>query len=232
MTSERPPHEQATVEAEHRFRARQVAVRQAESRRRRLIWGTIISVVVVGAVAIGSLYSPLLDVDYVDMRGLRHVEPAEVSEVTGLATGQQMIDLQVADIEAAVVDLPWVERASVVRRWPDTVEIRVTERSPIAIAVIGEQRVVVTEGGYVAGEATAIDAGLATVELVDADPAVVGEDLPGPIADAVALVGEMVATWPFGPFDRPSAPTGCWKWNSTAGSSWTSGRPPMRARRS
>ena len=60
------------------------------------------------------------------------VTPALVKEWTGLRTGMNLFEVNVAKTRRLLQKVPMVRTVSVTRRLPDTLEIRLSERAPIA----------------------------------------------------------------------------------------------------
>ena len=123
-----------------RIRQRWIAVRRAEGRRRlRLLIGAgVLSGLLVGSW--GATRSPLLDVDGIDVQGASRTSREELVTASDIRFGQAMVDVDETGAARAVSGLPWVLRASVERRWPDSVVIRVVEREPVAAASAGGDR--------------------------------------------------------------------------------------------
>jgi cell division protein FtsQ len=85
---------------------------------------------------VGLFRSPLLDVDKVEVRGAKHTTIRSVLAATGLSTrGHPMIAVDRFALAGKVERLPWVERATIERKWPGTIRIRISER--VAIGAIG-----------------------------------------------------------------------------------------------
>ena len=200
-------------EVEPRFRIRRVEVRKAERRRRHRLVIMVLAVMLLVGGAVLALYSPLLDVDHLDIEGLRHLDASTVGAASGIAEGQQMVDLNTEAAIDAISALPWVQRVTVTRRWPDTVEMRVVERRPIARVTVrpadpdpaappaveatastAPPVLVVTTDATVAGGETPLDALLPLV-VVDATTAVtVGQRLPEAVARGIQMVGALPAS--------------------------------------
>lgn len=83
---------------------------------------------IVAASASGGLV-----VARVTVEGRTNADPAELLAASGLAQGQPMLGVSPEAIRARLEALPWVERASVQRRFPGHVHLVIEERTPFAI---------------------------------------------------------------------------------------------------
>jgi cell division protein FtsQ len=85
---------------------------------------------------VGLLFSPVLDVDRVEVIGADQTSVAAVLQTTGLdSRGHAMVAVDRFALAHRVERLPWVESAVVTRRWPNVVRVRIVER--VALGVIG-----------------------------------------------------------------------------------------------
>ena len=114
-------------------------MRRQQGRRRLYVLGGLITVTGSAAAGWAALHSPVLDVDAIRVTGTGRTPAAEVVAVSGVQSGQALIDVDPDAARAAVGRLPWVLRATVTRQWPASVSITVTERVPIAAARAGEE---------------------------------------------------------------------------------------------
>jgi cell division protein FtsQ len=73
------------------------------------------------------------EVRSVEVSGLKHMKrlPVYTAALDGASDSMLLVDLD--DVRARLLMLPWVEDASVGRNLPDTLAIHVTERQPFAI---------------------------------------------------------------------------------------------------
>lgn len=150
-----------------RVRARRIAVARSEGRRRfRRLLALGTATVLVAALILASR-SPLLDVDHVAVAGAAHSGDAQVRARAAIASGRAMTSVDLDAAATRVEALPWVGTAQVTRRWPGTVRVSVTERTPVGVAGRGAGAVVVDRDGRILGAATAADAEL---PLVGPDP--------------------------------------------------------------
>ena len=120
-----------------RLRARRIAVRRDEGRRRlhRLIALGAVALAIVVGVAVTQ--SPLLDVDHITVAGAAHTSPDTIRQATGIRSHQPMTNVDLDRARRGILALPWVQTVSVARRWPSTVRVVVTERTPVAAVPAG-----------------------------------------------------------------------------------------------
>jgi cell division septal protein FtsQ len=104
----------------------------------------VIAVVVIGGASYGALKSaswmkrsPLLTVSSVSVEGSSRIDKKEILRLSGIKTGMHMLNISPSAAEKAIEKEPWVKTASVVRRFPHTVVVRIRERTPIALVSAG-----------------------------------------------------------------------------------------------
>lgn len=122
------------------------ARRVRRTRLRRFLTICAIMVVITGSIAV--YVSPVLRVQKVEVTGTAGVSAEEVKSLARL-DGQSMMRLDLAAAERRVESIPMVQSVKLERGWPQTVRIVVTERSPWAFWVIGENRYVIDNEGVV-----------------------------------------------------------------------------------
>lgn len=137
-------------------------------------------------VAAGVVFSPVLDVDTIEVTGNRRARREVVLDAAKAREGDAMVTLDVEAIRERVGRLPQVKSVTVRRDWPATLRIAVVERVPaIAVRRPGRYDVVDIEGVLIAvvrdvpagtpvlsypGEPNAVVVD-ATVDLMNALPA-------------------------------------------------------------
>ncbi len=131
-----------------RIRARRIANRRAEGRRR-LIWVSVASAIVLLVVAaIAVVASPIFDVREVEVQGAVYTDPEVLAEVIASIEGEPVLLVDTGAAETALQAVPWVERARVRTDFPHTVRIDIRERRPVATfqGADGRFRVIDVEG--------------------------------------------------------------------------------------
>lgn len=132
------PEARATL-IDPRIAARREEVARGRSRRRTRLLAALATIATVLAVAYGISRSALFDVDRIEVQGAGHTEEAAVVEASGIAVGDQLIEIDPERAAQAIERLPWVDQATVHRRWrAGDVTIEVVEREPVAQLATGE----------------------------------------------------------------------------------------------
>jgi len=119
-----------------RIEARRQAVhgeRRHRLRRRLLVVALVVSVL---AALYGVTRTAALDVDTVTVSGNQQTDANALRQAAGIRIGDRLTDLDLARAEASMRELPWVRDAVAERSWKGTVELRVTERAPVAALVV------------------------------------------------------------------------------------------------
>jgi cell division protein FtsQ len=172
-----------------KIRARRIEVRRDEGRRRRIRLLVVALVLALVGLAVGVARSPVLDVDRVEVAGTVRTTPAEIRRAARISPGAAMIDLDTGAAAERIEARPWVARATVERRWPSAVEVRVTERRAVAQAQVGGRWRVLDRSGRVLAEQAEADPGLVVVGGISPGP-------PGSSVgrrDGLALAGALSA---------------------------------------
>jgi cell division protein FtsQ len=163
-----------------------VAVARAQGRRRLRPLVGLAALAVVALAAWVVLHSPLLDVDDVVVRGAARTTAAEVEAASGVRTGDALVFVDLGTAARRVEQLPWVATASVERRLPGELSIRVTERVPAAWVRRGPDGVAVLDGdGRVLADEADPPAGLPEITGTGAVPGPGGVLRPARLAGVV-----------------------------------------------
>ena len=103
-------------------------------------WLGVLAALLVAALAVWVVFfSPLLDVRKVRLVGGERFTQAQLDEIAADELGRPLALADTGGLAAAVSDIPAVQGAKVVRAWPNTLEVRVDERVPVAtVPVEGE----------------------------------------------------------------------------------------------
>ena len=132
------------------------------ARRRRLgqlVWRVSAAVMVTlaaTAVAVGVFGwlsgSPLLRIDRLRVHGTARLSTADVEALLTGLRGQNILSVNLAEYRGRALESPWVAAVTLSRQLPSTVDVRVTERVPMAIARFAGQLYLVDGAGVIVDE--------------------------------------------------------------------------------
>jgi cell division protein FtsQ len=180
------------VVVDPRMRSRRIEVQRDAGRRRLRRVLTVVGTLTALATAYAITRSPLLDVDHVRVTGGEHTDAEAVAVTSGIGHGAAMVGLDTAAVARRVEALPWVRTARVEHRWPGTIRIAITERTPAAILPIDDTHTALVDAtGRVlsivdTGTGTPLPPGLPTLAGVRGQPAA-GDTLSARARDALAV---------------------------------------------
>jgi cell division protein FtsQ len=182
--------------ADRRIAERRQAIAAARVRRRRrlLVWGLVALALAVGTVQLAR--TPLFGLAAVHVEGARAVGRDEVLAAADVRPGEPYLGLDLDAIRRRVAALPRVAAARVVRDYPASLRILVSERTPVAALRTRTAAVswLVAADGTVLEATSRPPAGLPRVAGVplpaDVHP---GSRLPqgNPLANALGALGGM-----------------------------------------
>jgi cell division protein FtsQ len=187
------------------MQARRLAVRREAHRRRRRWLAAAAGVALLVGAGVAATRTPLLAVHHVHLGGAVNTSPSAVLAATGLDRKPLMVDVDTGRLRARLQALPWVATATVRRQWPTTVDIRLSERTPVASAVgPGGRPALLDRGGRVlaVGGATGLPA---IVGLAPAGPPGSSVPLSGGVGDALVVAASLPGAIDPGPATQVKA---------------------------
>ena len=90
--------------------------------------------------------SPHFALRTVKVQGLRRATEKELLRLAGVAPGTNLWSLDPSAVAQTMSAHPWVRTVEVTRSLPDTLQLRVEERTPVALASLGDLYVVDADG--------------------------------------------------------------------------------------
>lgn len=122
-----------------------------------------------------------LSLQNVSIEGHNRTTAEEVNQVLNLARGMDILDVDLSVVQNQIAELPWVDSVSVERHLPETIYIRITEKTPIAIWQHNKTYFPLDETGEPIDDNKTV---LSNLILV------VGADAPEYTADLIALLNK------------------------------------------
>lgn len=147
--------------------------------------GAAIASLVAGAIAVSR--SSVFHARAIEVSGASHLSSAAVVGRAGVSITSNVPWLDEAEVERRLVSHRWVASADVEAALPWTIRIRVVERTPVAVALQGPLKVLVSGDGVVLG-ITDRSPGLPVIELPTLGPL---EGARPPVRGATAVLEAM-----------------------------------------
>jgi cell division protein FtsQ len=143
--------------------------------------------------ALTALYlSPFFRVGEIRVEGAQRLDSEELRQLASL-DGDSMLGLDTGGAHERISYLPLVKSASVERRWPNSVSIRIEEREPWGYWQVGEQKYTVDTEGTVLADLPPPEGAPTVTDLTNPVRLVPGDHVD---LDAVALARLLVARTP------------------------------------
>lgn len=114
-----------------------------------------VSLGLAGLVVIGALVSTralnarLLAVDHIAVQGNQRLSIEEIGKLIGSVRGQSLLLVDLQQFRASLLDSRWVASVTVRRILPSTIDVRIVEREPVAVARLGQQLYLVDDTGVI-----------------------------------------------------------------------------------
>jgi cell division protein FtsQ len=168
--------------------------RQREIARRRALMTALVVLAVAGVVwgLVALWRAPLFTVTNVVVTGNAHLSQADVLKLAAVPPEATLLRLPKKQIVAGIEASPWVARVDVTRGFPDTLNIAVTERAPVAMVDAGPAAgswVVSSDGHWLAPKGKEATGALMPIRDVPGLQPVVGAALTSPeLKNALAVV--------------------------------------------
>lgn len=145
--------------------------------------------VAIAAIAVWALLgSSLLVVRSVKVTGSGAVPAAQVIGAAGIAPGTPLVRIDTAAAARRVERITLVQSAQVSRHWPDSVVIKVTDRTAALAAASGSGFALIDKFGVVIGHVARVPAGMAVLSPAPALAALRGSPA---ILAAVTVLGQL-----------------------------------------
>jgi len=127
---------------------------------------------VLGVLAVTYLvmFTSMLGVRSVEVEGVKDIPKEDVIKAADIQHGTPMVRLDAEEAAARVAKLPRVFEVRVERSWPSTVEIIVTERTPVAVLHNGPTIHLIDATGLDYAVTKAAPPGLPTLAMTNVRP--------------------------------------------------------------
>jgi cell division protein FtsQ len=118
---------------------------------RMLKWAACVALVVGGGAWLADivLHARMLEVHDIRVRGNVRLSDGEVHSLVDGLRGKNIFTVDFETYRRRVLDSPWVSSVALSRVLPSTIDVRIVERTPMAIARVGQQLFLVDDTGVI-----------------------------------------------------------------------------------
>ncbi len=183
---ERRPGGESAEEQTVRMARKDFRRRRYAGRLRKPLLLLLVAAIVGGAVWL-LYFSSFVTAQQVRVEGNVSVGSLRVERAAAVPMGTPLARIDLAAVVARVESIPSVRSVAVSRRWPDTVQVSVTERTPVAVVDQGAGLRAMDETGVIFGSYAVRPAGLPLVRTSASTS-----------ADALVEAGKVVGALPTG----------------------------------
>lgn len=187
-----PPRTRAWKMIDPRIAQRRAEVDRSQSRSRRRIAAAGLGVAAFSVTVVALVFSPALDVDNVEVIGTDAMTSAEVQESGEVPLGMAMASVNESETADRLMRDPRIQRVSVRRQWPSTVEVRITDRR-VALRLVSESgsKLVSADGVVMDADDPGAAFGIWDLHVDQLTDAGVGESESGRLAEAIAVAAAL-----------------------------------------
>ncbi|PIU53322.1 MAG: hypothetical protein COS90_06760 [Deltaproteobacteria bacterium CG07_land_8_20_14_0_80_60_11] len=89
------------------------------------------------------------DIDNIEIEGARRLSRTLLLEQSKLVPGASLLAIRPGQVERALMAHPWVAKAEVSRKWPNSLHLKVQERDPVALVQFGEELLYMDRQGMI-----------------------------------------------------------------------------------
>jgi cell division protein FtsQ len=98
------------------------------------------------------LHARILAVQHVRVRGNVRLSAGDVQALVDDIRGENIFRVDFEPYRQRILDSPWISSVALSRVLPSTIDVRVTERTPMAVARVGQQLFLVDDAGVIIDE--------------------------------------------------------------------------------
>jgi cell division protein FtsQ len=89
------------------------------------------------------------DIDNIEIEGAKRLSRGLVLEQSKVGPGASLLAIRPGQIERALMAHPWIAKAEVSRRWPNSLHLKIQERDPVALVQFGEELLYMDRQGMI-----------------------------------------------------------------------------------
>lgn len=89
------------------------------------------------------------DINNIELEGAKRLSRGLVLEQSKVGPGASLLAIRPGQVEGALMAHPWIAKAEVSRRWPNSLLLKIQERDPVALVQFGEELLYMDRQGMI-----------------------------------------------------------------------------------
>jgi cell division protein FtsQ len=89
------------------------------------------------------------DINNIEIEGTKRLSRSLVLEQSKVSPGASLLAVRPGQVERALMTHPWIARAEVSRKWPQSLHLKIQERDPAALVQFGEELLYMDRQGMI-----------------------------------------------------------------------------------
>ncbi len=125
---------------------------QAAKRRRKIIFKIIRWLILIGIIIAGIIYamlSPIFNITDINVIGNSKISSETIISLSDLNIGQNIFDFRTSNIIENIKENAYIDTVEINRKFPDEIEIVITEREATYMITLGNAYVYINNQGYI-----------------------------------------------------------------------------------
>jgi cell division protein FtsQ len=89
------------------------------------------------------------DINNIELEGAKRLSRSLVLEQSEVGPGASLLAIRPGQVERALMSHPWIAKAEVSRKWPQSLHLKIQERDPVALVQFGEELLYMDRQGMI-----------------------------------------------------------------------------------
>lgn len=89
------------------------------------------------------------DINNIEIEGAKRLSRSLVLEQSKVGSGASLLAIRPGQVERALMTHPWIAKAEVSRKWPQSLHLKIQERDPVALVQFGEELLYMDRQGMI-----------------------------------------------------------------------------------
>ncbi len=109
-------------------------------------WTSLVAIIIAGGIYF--MLSPFFNIKEIDVQGIDRLTREEIISLSRIELNENTFKLQTNEVQQLIKQNAYIDKVIVKRKFPDKIEIKVTERKPTFMILFGNAYIYINNQGY------------------------------------------------------------------------------------